>query len=58
MVHAGCVFAAGIHLSQMFLVGAMECMCAQTTSRFILSSEGVLGNGVRTMLTPRQKAEA
>ena len=26
----------------------MECMCAQTRLRFILSSEIVLGNGVRT----------
>ena len=27
---------------------AMECVCAQTRPRFILSSEKVLGNGVRT----------
>ena len=26
----------------------MECMCAQTRPRFMLSSERVLGNGVRT----------
>ena len=26
----------------------MKCMCAQTRSRFILSSERVLGNGART----------
>ena len=31
-----------------FLVRAMECMCAQTRPRFTLSSERVLGNGVRT----------
>ena len=33
---------------RIFWVRAMECMCAQTRPRFILSSTRVLGNGVRT----------
>ena len=31
-----------------FLLGAVECLCAQTGPQFILSSKRVLGNGVRT----------
>ena len=35
----------------------MECMCAQTRSRFILSSERVLGGmESESMLTPREKS--
>ena len=35
----------------------MKCMCAQTTPRFILSSEGVLGGmEFEPMLTPREKS--
>ena len=33
----------------------MESMCAQTRPRFILSSERVLGNGVRTRVNPKGK---
>ena len=33
----------------------MECMCAQTRPRFILSSERVWGNGVRTHVNSRRK---
>ena len=33
----------------------MECMCAQTRPRFILSSERVLGNGVRTYVNSKGK---
>ena len=32
----------------------MECMCAQTRPRFILSSERVLGYGVRTHVDSRE----
>ena len=44
-VDAGYVFVAGIHPSRTGVSGsfAMECMCAQTRPRFILSSERVLG---------------
>ena len=33
----------------------MECMCAQTRPRFILSSERVVGNGVRTHANTKGK---
>ena len=33
----------------------MECLCAQTRPRFILSSEIVLGNGVRTHVNSKEK---
>ena len=33
----------------------MECMCAQTGPRLILSSERVLGNGVRTYVNSKGK---
>ena len=33
----------------------MECMCAQTRPLFILSSERVLGNGVRTHVNSEEK---
>ena len=33
---------------RIFLVRVIECMCTQTRPRFILSSERVVGNGVRT----------
>ena len=33
----------------------MECMCAQTRPRFILSSERVLGGGVRTHVNSKGK---
>ena len=33
----------------------MECMCEQTRPRFILSSERVLGNGVRTHVNSKGK---
>ena len=62
MVHAGCVFVAFTRLGRMsgfffFLVRAMECMCAQTGPRFILSSERVLG-GMESdpILTPREQS--
>ena len=43
---------------RIFGVRAIECMCAQTRPRLILSSERVLGNGVRTepVLTPKEKS--
>ena len=41
----------GIILSQ-----CMECMCPQTRPRFILSSERVLGNGVRTQVNSKGKS--
>ena len=41
---------------RIFLFHVMECMCAQTRPWFILSSEKVLGDGVRPMLTPREKS--
>ena len=62
MVHTGCVFAAGIHLSRtwnvrIFWVRAMECMRVQTRPRFMLSSEGVRGGmESETMLTPTEKS--
>ena len=35
----------------------MKCMCAQTRSRFILTSEGVFGGmEFEPMLTPREKS--
>ena len=40
---------------RIFWVSAMECMCVQTRPWFILSSERVLGNGVKPMLAPREK---
>ena len=40
MVHVGCV--------RIVLVCTMECTCTQTGSQFILSSDRVVGNGVRT----------
>ena len=33
---------------RIFRVNGMECLCAQTRPRYILSSERVIGNGVRT----------
>ena len=33
----------------------MESMCAQTLSRFMLSSKRVLGNGVRTHVNTKEK---
>ena len=41
-----------------FGVHVMECMCAQTRSRFILSSERVLGNGIKSkpMFVPWEKS--
>ena len=55
MVHAGCVFVAGIHPSRtwIFEVRAMEYMCAQTRPRFILSSRGMESE---PMLTPREES--
>ena len=51
----GVVFVAGIRLSRTWMSGSfefeqwkLECMCAQTRSQFILSSERLLGNEVRT----------
>ena len=47
MVHAGCVFVAGIQLSKTWMPGSFEAMwwnaymCAQTGPRFVLSSERV-----------------
>ena len=60
MVHAGCVFVAGIHPSVTWMSGFFESMqwlymCAQTKPRFILSSERVLGNGVRTHVNSQGK---
>ena len=40
---------------RIFGVPTMECMYAQTRPRFILSSERVLGNGVRTHVTFKGK---
>ena len=40
---------------RIFYVRATECMCAQTTPRFILSFERDIMNGVRTLLTLRKK---
>ena len=40
---------------RIFWVRAMECMCAQTSPRFILSFERVLGNGVRTHVSSKGK---
>ena len=40
---------------RIFCVRAMECMCAQTRSQFILSSERVLGNGDRTPVDSKGK---
>ena len=42
---------------RIFWVRAMKCMYAQTTPRFILSSEGVLGGmEFEPILTPREKS--
>ena len=42
---------------RIFWVRAMKCMCAQTRSRFILSSERVFwGMEFEPMLTPREKS--
>ena len=42
---------------RIFWVRAMECMCAQTRPRFILSSERVFGGmEFEPMLTPREKS--
>ena len=40
---------------RIFWVRAMECMCAQTRPRFILSSKRTLGNGVRTHVDSKRK---
>ena len=40
---------------RVFWVRAMECMCAQTRPRFILSRERVLGNGSRTHVNSKGK---
>ena len=40
---------------RIFWVCAMECMCAQTRPRFILSSKRVLGNEVRTHVNSKGK---
>ena len=40
---------------RIFWVRAMKCMCAQTRPRFILSSEGVLGDGVWTHVNSKGK---
>ena len=60
MVHTGCVFVAGIYPSRTwilraFWVHAVEYICAQTRSQFILSSERVLENGVRTHINSKGK---
>ena len=41
---------------RIFWVRAMECMCAQTRPRFILSSENIWGIVREPMLTPRKKS--
>ena len=49
MVHAGCVYVAGIHLSRTYICmnvrifwdHAMECTCAETRACFTLSSKSV-----------------
>ena len=58
MVHTGCVFVVGIHLSRTWVSGCfeMECMCAQTRPQFILSSKSLGGMESETMLTPREKS--
>ena len=60
-MHAGCVFCRHSPVQDMkvriFGVRVMECTCAQTRPRFILSSEGVFrGMKSETMLTPRGKS--
>ena len=40
---------------RIFLVRAMEDMCAQTGPRFISPYERVLGNGVKTHVNPSGK---
>ena len=59
MVHAGCVFVAGIHPSKMsarmFWVCAMECMYAKIIPWFTLSSERISGKWVRTHVTSKGK---
>ena len=59
MVHAGCfccrhslVYDYDVRICW---VRAMECMCAQTRSGFILSPVRVLGNGVRTHVNSKGK---
>ena len=63
MVHAGCVFVAGIHSSRtsmnvrIFWVNGMECMRARTRPQFILSSEEVFwGMESEPTLTAREKS--
>ena len=54
------VFVAGNHPSKTWISGSfeseLECMCAQTRPRFILSSKRVFWGGMEseTMLTPRE----
>ena len=58
MVRAGFVSVANIHPSRtwmLFWVFAVECICAQTGPRFILLSERIVGNGVRTHVNSKGK---
>ena len=59
MVHAGCVFVAGIrHECQDLLSPCDGMRCAQTRPRFILSSESFRGMASEPMLTPRKEIPA
>ena len=59
MVHAGCFCCWQSPIKDMnvriFWLHVMECMCTQTRPRFILSSEGVLGRGVRIHVNSKGK---
>ena len=59
MVHAGCFCSQHSLILDMnvriFWVNAMECICAQTRPRFLLSSKRVLWNGVRTHVNSKGK---
>ena len=58
MLHAGCVFVAGIHPSRTWMSGSFKSMQWSAHVHrldFILSSERVLGES-QLMLTPREKS--
>ena len=63
MVHAGCVFVAGIHLSRTWMPGSFDFMgwnaCAYKLDLGLYSHPKELGNGVKSkpMVTPREKSE-
>ena len=58
MMHAGCAFVTGIHPSMMWMSGSFESMQwnACVHRWVIISSERVLGNGVRTQVNSKEKS--